>query len=84
MTNRICTEPVPEQALGPMKRIGGAWAAYENQDETDSLRGNMRFIKIGHDAAYQQPPERLPDEQNFPAWKYIYVGMVNTSNGEIA
>lgn len=74
---------VGELGLGRMRRIGGTWAAYENQDLGHHDIGHMKFLKVGETCTFQTPPNPLPDTERDINWRYQYIGMVNLETGEI-
>lgn len=72
-----------EESLQQMRERGGTWAAYQNCAMDSAGLGHLKFLKVGPDCTYQEPPERLPDTPEQINWKYLFVGTVNLETGEI-
>lgn len=59
------------------------WAAYQNH-ALDSINcGHLQFLAIGPDNTHKTPPPRMPDTQAGLGWKYIFIGWVDLSTGDI-
>lgn len=74
---------VAPESIEQMRKLGGRWAAYQNQVMDSSMFGHLQFIKVGPDCTFKEPPEHMPDTKVGLGWKYCFVGWVNTETGEI-
>jgi hypothetical protein len=59
------------------------WAAFQNH-ALDSINcGYMQFLAIGPDNTFKTPPARMPDTKISLGWKYLFIGWIDLSTGEI-
>lgn len=70
-------------ALKQMRDRGGVWGAYQNVALDSADLGDLRFLQIGPTNTYKTAPERYPDTQFGIGWRYVHVGFVNLTNGDI-
>ncbi len=70
--------------LNHMRKRGGCWAAYQDQDLGHYDLGRLCFLQYGPGCSYLVPPPRYPD---MPAigcgYRYLHIGYVNLETGEI-
>jgi len=58
------------------------WAVYQNMDLGHSELGHMKFLAVGPNCTYKEPPARLPDMPRQINWRYVHVGFVNLEIGK--
>lgn len=71
------------EALQQMKERGGKWAAYQNQAMDSAGLGHLKFLNIGPDCTFKEPPKRLPDTASQINWRYGFIGWVDLETGEV-
>jgi hypothetical protein len=74
---------VHEEALRTIRERGGRWAAYQNVDLGHSQLGHLRYLQYGPLNTFKQPPERYPDTNEGPGFRYIHSGFVDLKEGII-
>lgn len=67
----------------PLTSGGARWAAYQNHALDSREIGHLRFIAIGEDCTFKEPPSRHPDTNDVIGWKYVWVGWVDLETGLI-
>ena len=77
------SEGIDASALGQMRSFGGTWAAYQNHDIGNRNLGHLKFLKVGEECTYKQPPPHFPADTISQGHVYVYVGMVNVETGQI-
>jgi len=84
MSDPLTSEHAEPEALVQMRKLKGArWAAYQNMDLGSSQVGHLRFLAIGPDHTFKEPPTRYPDTQHGTGWAYLFAGWVDLETGEI-
>lgn len=83
MNRPIGNPTIGPEALQQMRERGGTWATYQNVALDSSSLGDLRFLQVGPNNTYKEAPERYPDTQFGIGWRYVHVGYVNLSTGEI-
>ncbi len=72
------------KTLNRLRKVGGTWAAYENQDFSHPSLGEMKFLRFGEGCTFEEPPKpRLPDTANEIHWRHQFVGVVDLETGII-
>ena len=72
------------EAVEQMRKIGGNWAAYQNQAMDSSTFGHLKFLKYGEGCTLKEPPRpQLPDTDKEINWPYRYIGEVDLEKGEV-
>jgi len=77
---------ITEEALAKMKagaHEGTRWAAYENKALDSATLGDLRFLKVGKDCTFKEPPARYPDTVHGTGWRHVFVGYVDLEKGII-
>lgn len=59
------------------------WAAYQNQDLSHPHLGHLKFLAVGPHNTLSKPPLRHPDMPTESFWRYVLVGWVNLTSGQI-
>jgi len=59
------------------------WAVYENQALDSASLGHLRYLAIGPQNTYKEPPDRLPDTPQAIGWRYGFVGWVDFETGKV-
>lgn len=71
-------------ALEHMRKRGGTWAAFQNCNLGHYDLGRLAFLQYGPTCGYPVPPPRYPDCAVIGVgWRYLHVGYVNLTSGEI-
>lgn len=66
-----------------MRKRGGTWAAYRNEDMGHPDLGHLKFLRVGEDCTFKEAPRQMPDTSADINWRYQLVGFVDISTGEI-
>jgi len=59
------------------------WFAYQNHAMDSSNLGHLQFLCCGPGCTFSEPPARMPDSHLGIGWRYLLVGRVDMSTGEI-
>jgi hypothetical protein len=59
------------------------WAAYENHDLGHWALGHLKFLAVGPQNTLKTAPARMPDTAGEINWRYVHVGYVGLSTGEV-
>lgn len=76
--------PIDPEALETMRKRGGTWAAYMNQELFmchDSTDGQC--LQYGPGRTHETPPPHLHDGPWGSGWKYRLIGLVDLEKGVI-
>lgn len=57
--------------------------AYEHSILGDPSQGHTLCLMVGPENTHDKPPLHAPDGAHGPGWKYLPVGTVNLSTGDI-
>lgn len=79
---KVGEKPSPE-SLTLMRNRGGTWAAYQNHALGSVDVGHLQFLKFGPGCTYETAPPRFPDTDKSTGWRYVLVGTVNLTTGEV-
>lgn len=69
--------------LQEMRKCGGKWAAYQNQDRGHPSPGHVWFIKFGDGCTFKEPPKVYPDTADEIMSSCKLVGIADLENGTI-
>jgi len=70
-------------AFATMLSRGGRWAAYRNVELGHPDLGHLKFLQVGPENTFKEPPSRLPDTRTEINWRYLFCGFVNLKTGKI-
>lgn len=60
------------------------WAAYQNQALDSVTYGHIRFLAVGPENTFKEPPPCCPDSAcHGDGWKYRFIGWLDLETGEI-
>ena len=79
-------EKVHPEALEQMRKQGAPttrWGAYQNMALDSASCGHLQFLAVGPDNTCKVAPPRYPDTHLGTGWKYLLVGWVDLTTGEI-
>lgn len=75
-------EAIHPEALEAMRNSPHKqWAVYQNVAMDSSNRGHLRFLAVGPDCTFKEPPPRYPDTASGVGWRYIFIGWVDLDAG---
>ena len=89
MSTELSRERCPDaEALAKMKSSScnfadTRWAAFENHDLGHWALGHLKFLAVGPQNTLKTAPARMPDTVGEINWRYVHVGFVDLSTGEI-
>jgi hypothetical protein len=83
MAKLIQPAEIDSEALEVMRERGGDWFAYQNHALDSRAVGHLRFLQCGPGRTFEQAPARMPDTEREINWRYLLVGKVDLSSGEI-
>ena len=69
--------------LQTLRERDGNWFVYQSHDIGSSTLGDFQFLQCGAGCTFVKPPARLPDTKQSINWRYVLVGRVDLTTGEI-
>src|ERR1700735_5494359 len=82
--NKVIGPKIDADALRQMRERGGTWAVYQNHAMDSADLGVLQFLQVGEGCTFAIAPERYPDTQFGPGWRYLLVGRIDLESGAIA
>lgn len=76
-------DPAVLTILRERLKSGQAWFAYQNVAPDSANLGHLQFLCCGPGCTFTEPPARMPDTAQSINWRYILVGRVDLTTGEI-
>jgi hypothetical protein len=71
------------QILRERLKPGQTWFCYENVALDSEILGHRQFLCCGEGCTLSEPPTRMPDTAHAIGWKYLLIGHVDMTTGEI-
>ncbi len=73
-------EPL-EQMRARSKTQPGEWHSYQNVDLSSEACGDRRYLVVGPQCSFKEPPKTYPDTQFGFGYRYFHEGKVDLKSG---
>lgn len=80
---KAAPEPLETMRAYTLKSPDTRWAAYQNADLSSADCGSLRFLAVGPNNTFRDPPDRYPDSALGTGWRFLFVGWVSLETGEV-
>jgi len=81
--NEVHPDALKQMMGSPSNYDSTRWASYQNTAMDSSNLGDMRFLAVGPENTYKEPPASYPDTTASTAWAYRFIGWVDVGTGEV-
>lgn len=71
---------IDPSTVSVLKSVPGTVAVYRNQDLGHPESGHLKFLRIGPQWTFQEPPKKLPDTPDQINWRYLLIGTVDVED----